>query len=49
MTILGLVVVLIAFVYIVKAPAPGGAALGCVGILLGAVIVLGTIVKKIFF
>jgi hypothetical protein len=47
--ILGLVVALIAIVYLVKAPAPGGAGPGCAGILLGAMIVLGAIVKIIFF
>jgi len=36
--IVGLVMALIAFVYIVKAPAPGGAVPRCAGILLGVVI-----------
>jgi len=49
LVILGLVVVLIAFAYLVKAPAPGGAVPGCAGILLGLLIVVGALVRMIFF
>jgi hypothetical protein len=49
LVILGLVVALIAGVYLVKAPAPGGAVPGCAGIALGVALVLGAIVKLIFF
>ena len=47
--LLGLAIAAIAFGYLVKAPAPGGAVPGCAGILLGLLIALGAIVKLIFF
>jgi len=46
---LGVAIAVIAFGYLVKAPAPGGAVPGCAGILLGLLIVLGAIVRLIFF
>ena len=47
--LLGLAIAAIAFGYLVKAPAPGGAMPGCIGILLGIVIVLAAVVGLIFF
>lgn len=45
----GVALVFIAFEYLVKTPAPGGAVPGCLGILTGIVIALGAIVKMLFF
>ncbi len=47
LALLGLAIAVIAFVYLVKAPSPGGAVPGCGGILLGLLLVLGAIVKAI--
>ena len=45
----GLAIAGVAFAYLIKTPAPGGAVPGCIGILLGLLIALGAIAKMIFF
>jgi len=47
--LIGVLVAVIAFAYLAKAPAPHGAPLGCAGILLGLLIAIGAIVRMIFF
>lgn len=47
--LIGLLIIMLAITYLGRAPSPDGAQLGCVGLLLGAVIVLVAIVKLVFF
>jgi len=47
--LIGLLVALVALVYLVKAPAPAGAAPGCAGIALGLLIVASAILRLMFF
>lgn len=49
LAVVGLVVALIAFGYLTKAPSPGGAVPGCAGIALGLLIAAWAIAKLIFF
>jgi hypothetical protein len=46
---LGVAVAAIGFAYLVKAPSPGGAVPGCAGILLGLLIAVGAIVRRMIF
>lgn len=45
----GLAIAVSAFVYLTRTPARQGAPLGCVGLAIGALIVLVAIVQLIFF
>jgi hypothetical protein len=45
----GVLIIIIAFVYLTRAPSPQAAPLGCAGLFAGVVIALVAIVKLVFF